>query len=120
MGLLLDGGLIHVGLARYRSAVADRRHDAGVDSCAMGRLFADLHAILGLFANPLWLAALLGGLGGPLAYLGAQRGWHAIAFADPSWRALALPERRLGTGNAALAWLARRRLAAPPPASMSP
>ncbi len=51
MGLLLDSGLIHAGLAQLCGAMAVRGDGAGVDSCAMGRLFADLHAILGLSAN---------------------------------------------------------------------
>jgi len=30
-----------------------------------------------------WLAAVFGAVGGPLAYLGAARGWNAVAFAAP-------------------------------------
>ncbi len=33
-------------------------------------------------------AALLGAIGGPLAYLGAARGWHVTTFAEPIWLAL--------------------------------
>lgn len=40
-----------------------------------------------LHARP-WLAAMLGALGGPLAYLGAARGWHALTIAAPTWHAL--------------------------------
>lgn len=40
-----------------------------------------------LHARP-WLAAVLGAIGGPLAYLGAARGWHALALATPVWRPL--------------------------------
>jgi len=35
-----------------------------------------------------WLAALFGAVGGPLAYLGAARGWHAVAMATPAWHTL--------------------------------
>jgi len=56
----------------------------------------------------LWAGVLLGGIGGPLAYLAAARGWQAAEFAMPAWRgwtwlatawALALPT---------LLWAARR------------
>lgn len=40
-----------------------------------------------LHARP-WLAAALGALGGPLAYLGAARGWHALTMSTPLWRPL--------------------------------
>ncbi len=62
-----------------------------------------------LHARPL-LAALLGALGGPLAYLGAARGWHAVLLPTPAWPALLA----LGAGWALalplLATLARRWL----------
>lgn len=35
------------------------------------------------------LALLLGAIGGPLAYLGAARGFSAITFIPPSWQGLA-------------------------------
>jgi Protein of unknown function (DUF2878) len=36
-----------------------------------------------------WLAALFGAIGGPLAYMGAARAWHVVAFTSPVWRGLA-------------------------------
>ncbi|HWG10910.1 MAG TPA: DUF2878 domain-containing protein [Rhodanobacteraceae bacterium] len=41
-----------------------------------------------LHARP-WLAAVFGAIGGPLAYLGAARGWHAVLLPLPAWRTLA-------------------------------
>lgn len=35
------------------------------------------------------LALVLGGIGGPLAYLGAARGWHAVAFPQGALPAMA-------------------------------
>jgi hypothetical protein len=35
------------------------------------------------------LAALLGSVGAPLAYLGAARGWGAVEFTTPAWQGLA-------------------------------
>jgi hypothetical protein len=62
-----------------------------------------------LHARPL-LAALFGALGGPLAYLGAARGWQAVQLPTPAWPALLA----LGAGWALalplLATLARRWL----------
>jgi hypothetical protein len=64
-----------------------------------------------LHARP-WLATLFGALGGPLAYLGAARGWHAVLLPTPAWPALLA----LGAGWALalplLATLARRWLRA--------
>jgi hypothetical protein len=56
----------------------------------------------------LWLAALLGLLGGPLAYLGAARGWHVVTFAEPAWRGLLALALGWALATPALAWLARR------------
>ena len=36
----------------------------------------------------LWFAALFGAVGGPLAYLGASRGFGAVAVASPDLRGL--------------------------------
>ncbi len=33
-----------------------------------------------------WAAACIGGIGGPLAYAAAARGWHAVAMSAPAWR----------------------------------
>ncbi|WP_146907351.1 DUF2878 domain-containing protein [Arenimonas daejeonensis] len=41
------------------------------------------------FQTRLALASLLGGLGAPLAYLAAARGWGAVEFATPDWRGIA-------------------------------
>jgi len=33
-----------------------------------------------------WLAAVVGGVAGPLAYSAAEHGWHAMEFIAPVWR----------------------------------
>lgn len=38
----------------------------------------------------LWWAAVLGAVGGPMAYLGAAHGWQAVRFAAPAWGGLLL------------------------------
>ena len=66
--------------------------------------------LLGYLHRRLWLAAALGAVGGPLAYLGAASGWDALRFSEPRWHALLA----LGAGWAlampALAALAARGL----------
>lgn len=67
--------------------------------------------LLGYLHRRLWLAAVLGAIGGPLAYLGAARGWQAVQFSEPGWHGLLA----LGVGWALamplLAALAARGLA---------
>jgi len=41
-----------------------------------------------LSGHPLW-AAVFGAIGGPIAYWGAARGFHAVRFVPPSYRAIA-------------------------------
>jgi len=36
-----------------------------------------------------WLAAVIGAVGAPLAYLAAARGWQAVTFVEPPQRAMA-------------------------------
>ena len=55
----------------------------------------------------LWLAALLGLFGGPLAYLGAARGWQVVTFAEPTWRTLLALALGWALATPTLAWLAR-------------
>jgi len=62
-----------------------------------------------LHARP-WLAALFGALGGPLAYLGAARGWHAVQLPTPAWPALLALGAGWALALALLATLARRWL----------
>ena len=42
------------------------------------------------FARHRWWSALFAGVGGPLAYLGAARGFDALAFQRPAWPAIAI------------------------------
>jgi hypothetical protein len=62
-----------------------------------------------LHARPL-LATLLGALGGPLAYLGAARGWHAVRLPVPAWPALLALAAGWAMAMPLLATLARRWL----------
>lgn len=54
------------------------------------------------------LASALGAIGGPLAYLGAERGFAAVTFAPPSWQGLGWLALGWGIALPVLAICARR------------
>jgi len=108
LGLVVDGGLIRSGLASY-AAPWPSSVWAPAWILALWATFAlTFTQSLRWLQTRLWVAAVLGAAGGPLAYLGASHGWQVVSFADPAWRGLSW----LGVGWAlatpALAWLARR------------
>lgn len=108
LGFLLDGGLIRAGLASYLSGWPGSAL-APAWILALWMAFSlTFSQSLRYLQERLWLAALFGFVGGPLAYLGAARTWHVVSFAVPAWHGLLC----LGVGWAlatpALAWLARR------------
>lgn len=118
MGLLFDSGLIHAGLASYAAPWPS----AGMAPAWILALWAAFSLTftqsLAYLQTRLWMAALLGAVGGPLAYLGAARGWHVVTFANPSWHTTLCLSIGWGLATPTLAWFARRRLAAAPPASL--
>ena len=87
-GFLLDGTLIRSGLASYAAGWPDPAL-APAWILALWMTFAlTFSQSLRYLQTRLWLASLLGLIGGPLAYLGAARGFGALAFRDPAWPAL--------------------------------
>ena len=107
-GFLLDGALVRTGLASY---AADWPHLAlaPIWILALWMTFAlTFTQSLRYLQTRLWLAALLGFVGGPLAYLGAARGWHVVTLADPAWRGFSVLAVGWALATPALAWLARR------------
>jgi hypothetical protein len=119
MGLLFDSALIHAGLARYAAPWPSM----GIAPAWILALWATFSLTftqtLAYLQTRLWLASLLGTAGGPLAYLAAARGGHAVTFTDPPWHALLCLGIGWGLATPILAWLARRRSATAPPASIS-
>ncbi|TAL83025.1 MAG: DUF2878 domain-containing protein [Rhodanobacter sp.] len=108
MGLLLDGGLLHLGLASYAASWVAPAPPAWI--LALWATFAlTFTQSLSYLQNKLWLAALLGSIGGPLAYQGAARGWHVVSFAQPVWPALLWLAIGWGLATPLLARLARHR-----------
>ena len=113
-GLLLDGSLIRSGLATYAAGWSQLAL-APAWILALWMTFAlTFSQSLRYLQKRLWLAALLGLVGGPIAYLGAARGFQVVSFADPVWRGLLLLALGWAVATPALAWLARRGSAAMP------
>jgi hypothetical protein len=112
-GTLVDGALALSGLARYAAAWPSPQ-SAPAWILGLWCAFATtLAGSLRVFQTHLYAAALLGAVGAPLAYLGAARGWSAVAFAEPAWRGLASLAAGWALALPALAWSARRLAQAP-------
>lgn len=107
-GFVLDGTLVRSGLVSYAAGWGGLAI-APAWLLALWITFAlTLSQSLRYLQTRLPLAALLGLLGGPLAYLGAARGWHVVQFDPPAWRGLAVLAVGWALATPALAWLARR------------
>jgi hypothetical protein len=90
IGTLLDGTIAASGFARYAADDLTLLPDgAPLWILAMWGSFALTlrHSMTFLLGRPM-IGLLLGAVGGPLAYLGAGRGWQAIAFAEPRWASI--------------------------------
>ncbi|GGY16355.1 membrane protein [Rhodanobacter panaciterrae] len=119
LGLLVDGGLMRAGLASYATPWPSAAL-APAWILALWATFAmTFTQSLSWLQTRLWLAVLLGGIGGPLAYLSASRGWHVVSFADPAWRGLLWLGIGWALATPALAWLARRWSTEAAPAAIS-
>lgn len=82
LGLVIDGGLAGSGWLHYAAAWPSSRW-APVWILAVWASFAvTVTRSLALLQRYPWAALLLGAIGGPLAYLGAARGWGAVTFVD--------------------------------------
>ena len=89
-GAVLDGAMATSGLGRYAAnEVALPSGGAPLWILSMWASFALTlrHSMTFLLGRPIF-AAMFGAVGGPLAHLGASRGWQAIVFAEPRWMAL--------------------------------
>lgn len=109
-GVLVDGALAWSGLARYAAArPALPSGGAPLWILALWSAFAlTLTQSLSALRTHLWLAAVLGAAGAPLAYLGAARGWQAVSFAAPVWPAMLVLSIGWAIALTLLAHLARR------------
>ena len=89
LGIAIDGSLAATGVLRYASASPGLLAPGWI--LALWAAFAmTVNHSMAFMRGRLGVAALLGAVGGPLAYLGAARGFGAVAFAVPAWRGIAL------------------------------
>lgn len=87
LGLLVDGVLARSGLLVYAAAWPAGMAPAWI--LALWLAFAlTVVPLFGYLQGRPWLATAFGAIGGPLAYLGAARGWQAVSFTPPAWHAL--------------------------------
>lgn len=119
LGALLDSAFVSTGLLRYAAPWPSAQFaPAWIVALWVALALSLNHSLRWLKPRP-WLAALLGACSAPLSFLGAARGWDAVAFAPPTagtltvvaagW-ALALPVLVL----AARRWTAPARIVLPP------
>ncbi|MBE1161942.1 DUF2878 domain-containing protein [Dyella acidiphila] len=89
-GVLIDGVAARMGWAHYATpSPAIPAHGAPVWILVLWLSFAmTVNQSLAYLRDRWWLALAFGAIGAPLAYLGAQRGWHAVDFPHPAWRGL--------------------------------
>ena len=118
MGFLLDGGLIRTGFASYAAPWPSAALAPAWILALWASFSLTFTQSLAYLQQRLWLAVPLGGIGGPLAYLGAARGWHVLTFAQPLWHGLLWLGAGWALATPALAWLARRWSAKPGAASL--
>lgn len=120
-GLLLDGGLASSGLAAYAAddvAIPGVGAPLWIVSLWAAFSLTLRHSMTFLLHRPL-VGLAFGAIGGPLAYLGAARGWQAIAFVEPRWMALVALAIGWGIAIPLLTTLAVR-WSAPTPLSARP
>lgn len=88
LGFLIDSLWVRLDMMRF-SAPLPWSGVAPIWIVAMWMGFALTlnHSLAGLKSH-LWLAALLGLVGGPLAYGVAEHHWSAVTLGAPSWRVL--------------------------------
>lgn len=89
LGIVLDGVGVAAGLMHYAAAWPWPELPAWLT--ALWIAFAlTIVPLFGYLYRRLWLAALFGAIGGPLAYLGAAHGWGVVNLASPIWHGLLL------------------------------
>ena len=110
LGVVIDGTLGRCGWLRYASpAPAFPPHGAPLWILCLWAAFAlTLTRSLAWLMRRPWLAALLGAIGGPLAYASAARGFAAVELAPPAARGFSALALGWGAALGVLAYSARR------------
>lgn len=86
-GMLVDGLLSAGGLLRYAAPYPALFAPIWI-VLLWGAFAVTMNHSMAWFARRPWIAALFAGIGGPLAYLGAARGFDAVVFPSPPWPGL--------------------------------
>lgn len=109
IGVLFDAVLVWAGVAHYAASWPSSMAPAWLT--ALWAAFAlTIVPLFGYLHKQLLLAAIFGAIGGPLAYLGAAHGWHAVALPAPAWHGLAALAVGWGAAMPLFCWLARQGL----------
>jgi hypothetical protein len=118
LGFLLETLWVRLGLIHYAAPWPRQTHPAWL--IALWAAFAlTVVPLLGYLRQRPWLAAAFGAVGGPLAYLGAARGWHAVLLPAPVWPSLLALAVGWGFALPCLTGLARYWLAPAAPGVVS-
>jgi hypothetical protein len=118
LGFLLETLWVRLGLIRYAAPWPKQTHPAWL--IALWAAFAlTVVPLFGYLHGRPWLAAALGAVGGPLAYLGAARGWHAVLLPAPEWPSLLALAVGWGIALPCLTGLARHWLPPGAPSAVS-
>lgn len=89
-GFALDSAFAASGLLRYAAPwPSDALAPAWIVALWVNLALCLNHSLRWLQRWP-WLACVLGAVSAPLSFLGAARGFDAVAFAAPAWRTLAI------------------------------
>jgi hypothetical protein len=108
LGFLIDTLWVRLDLMRFTTPLPwSGLAPVWIVALWMGFALTLNHSLAGLKRH-LWLAAALGVVGGPLAYGVAERAWHAVQFAQPSWIAYAALALAWGAVTPLLLVAARR------------
>lgn len=115
-GLVLDGFLAASGVVRYAAPYPSLPSGgAPLWILVLWIAFAlTLTQCLRYLQKNLWVAALFGGIGGPLVFWCAGRAWGVVHFPAPSWHALAALAVGWGLAMPLLVGMARRWSAGAP------
>lgn len=108
LGAVLDSAFVAGGLLRYAAPwPLPGLAPAWIVALWVNLALALNHSLRWVRPYPL-VAALFGAIAAPLSYLGAARGWQAVAFAEPVWRTLGIVAACWAVMMAALVAIARR------------
>lgn len=111
LGLILENLWVRSGLVSYAAPWPWPESPAWLMSLWLAFALTIVPLFGYLHTRPL-LAAMFGAFGGPLAYLGAARGWHAVLLPTPIWPTLLALASGWAIALPLLTTLARRSLQA--------